>query len=147
MRERDFDEYFKIWTESLNIVEEFNIFLNNLHSSLQFTQEMTSTKWPFLDTLVVKKDIAVTTDTYYKHTDTHQYSNFKACHSPHKNARRIWIKDKQLIELREFLLTRAMYRKWHTAGYKVSMLQLRTNQRRIKQGQVILSIVIHNPYH
>ena len=40
---------------------------------------MTS-NWPFLDVLVILNEGKISTDIYFKPTDTHMYLNFKSCH-------------------------------------------------------------------
>lgn len=57
--------------------------MNNLDPNIKFTLEISDTKLPFLDVLVVKKNSKLFTDTYYKTTDTHQYLHFNSCHPHH----------------------------------------------------------------
>ena len=70
--------------------------LNNLHSDIKFTIELNENKLPFLDILITKYKAQLSTDIYYKETDTNQYLDFKSCHPshtkrsiPYKLARRI----------------------------------------------------------
>ena len=92
--------------------------LNQLHPSIKFTQETSRTSLPFLDITVNLKDGQVTTDIYYKNTDTHQYLNFKSCHPSHTKrnipyclARKICtviedksLREERLDELKNFLI-------------------------------------------
>ena len=87
--------------------------LNKLHPDIQFTMEYSSTSLPFLDVLIKKSGTIVSTDIFYKPTDSKQYLNFKSCHPKHTKtnipynlARRICtivsdeqIRDKKLREL------------------------------------------------
>lgn len=53
------------------------------HDSLQFTIEISEKELPFLDILVIKEGMKITTDLYYKKTDPHQYLIFDSCHPSH----------------------------------------------------------------
>lgn len=67
--------------------------------------------------LVLKNQSKISTDVYYKTTDTHQYLNFKSCHPthikrniPYNLSRRICAivseektKDRRLMELKMYL--------------------------------------------
>lgn len=48
-----FTDCFIFWVKSLHTLEKFNIPLNNLHPSLQITNEMSSVKLSFLDVVVI----------------------------------------------------------------------------------------------
>ncbi|XP_029656251.1 uncharacterized protein LOC115230173 isoform X1 [Octopus sinensis] len=125
---------------------------------------MSSTKLPFLDIMVTKKNTTITTDIYYKHTDTHQYLNFKLCHPPHTKrnipyclARRICTivedlktRNQHLMELKEFQLKQkyvSLIENGIQWALKIPIQQLKTPQRREKQKQIIPFIVTHNPCH
>ena len=53
---RYLDDCFLIWTKSVNTLDEFSALLNNLHPTLKFTREMSNTKLPFLDIMVIKSE-------------------------------------------------------------------------------------------
>lgn len=38
---------------------------------------------PYLDILVIKEGMKITTDLFYKKTDSHQYLIFDSCHPSH----------------------------------------------------------------
>ena len=79
--------------------------------------EYSDTSISFLDIKVVKNEINILTDIFYKTTDTHQYLNFKSCHPTHTKrnipynvTKRICTivkdedtKDQRLAELKNFL--------------------------------------------
>ena len=115
---RYLDDCFIFWTKSLSELHEFHDLLNNLHTSIKFTVDINETELPFLDILIIKENRNITTDLYYKKTDTHQYLVFNSCHPSHTKrnipfnmARRVCtiVADKQrrdvrLSELSSFLL-------------------------------------------
>ncbi len=75
-----------IWTYWLKKFGDFMTFfnmLNGLHPSITFTIEQSETEIPFLNILIRKNDNAVTTDIYYKKTDTKNYLPFKSYHPRH----------------------------------------------------------------
>ena len=61
----------------------FHNILNSLHSDIKFTIELNENKLPFLDILITKYITQLSTDIYYKETDTKQYLDFKSCHPSH----------------------------------------------------------------
>ena len=80
---RYLDDCFIFWTKSRNDLEDFHIILNSLHPSIRFTIETSKHELPFLDILIKLSNNKITTDIYYKKTDTHQYLNFHSCHPSH----------------------------------------------------------------
>jgi hypothetical protein len=96
----------------------FHQLLNDLNPNIKFTLESSDTKLPFLDVLVIKEGTTLSTDIYYKPTDTHQYLHFGSCHPhhtktaiPYNLARRLCTivsdkttRDIRLKELRNYLL-------------------------------------------
>ncbi|XP_062602971.1 uncharacterized protein LOC134264726 [Saccostrea cucullata] len=117
---RFLDDCFIIWHGDMEKLTQFHKILNGLNSNIQFTLEMNDEKLPFLDVLVEKKNIRITTDIYYKATDTHQYLHFGSCHPnhtksaiPYNLARRVCTivseentRDLRLEELKSFLVKR-----------------------------------------
>ncbi|XP_029653803.1 uncharacterized protein LOC115226989 [Octopus sinensis] len=77
---RYLDDCFIIRTKSQNTVKEFKFLLNNLHPSIQFTNEMSSTKLPFLDIMVIKKNTTITTYIYYKQIQINTWILNRAIH-------------------------------------------------------------------
>lgn len=94
-----------------------NNILNDLDPDIKFTLEKNSTEIPFLDVLVKKKNDKISTDIFYKSTDTHQYLHFGSSHPrhikraiPYNLARRICTivsdeetRNQRLNELKQFL--------------------------------------------
>ncbi|KAJ8318533.1 hypothetical protein KUTeg_003624 [Tegillarca granosa] len=80
---RYLDDCFIIWTKSSNALTNFERTLNNLHPAIKFTKEINSNNIPFLDILVIKNGTEINTDIFYKSTDTHQYLDFRSCHTAH----------------------------------------------------------------
>ena len=114
---RYLDDCFIFWTKSRADLSKFHTLLNSLHPSIQFTTEFSERELPFLDILIKISNNRITTDIFYKKTDTHQYLNFYSCHPSHikRNipycmARRICaivldeqLRDTRLEELSTFL--------------------------------------------
>lgn len=80
---RFLDDCFIYWTKSLDDLQNFHKILNSLHDSLQFTIEISEKELPYLDILVIKEGMKITTDLFYKKTDSHQYLIFDSCHPSH----------------------------------------------------------------
>ena len=57
--------------------------LNKLHPDLKFTIEYSEENLPFLDILLIKTNNHISTDIYFKETDSMQYLNFHSCHPKH----------------------------------------------------------------
>ncbi|MCG8076000.1 MAG: GIY-YIG nuclease family protein, partial [Candidatus Thiodiazotropha taylori] len=106
---RYLDDCFILWQmsrEDLNIMESI---LNSLHEDIIFKIQVNPVQLPFLDTLVIKNGTSISTDIYFKVTDSKQYLNFKSCHPKHTKtnvpfslARRICtiVSDKTLLNHR-----------------------------------------------
>ena len=56
--------------------------LNSLHNDIKFKMQISDTKQPFLDILIKKKGKLLSTDLYFKDTDSKQL-DFKSCHPKH----------------------------------------------------------------
>ena len=94
--------------------------LNSLNDNIQLTVETSCVKLPFLDVMVKKEDTRLTTDIYYKPTDSFQYLPYTSSHPRHtKNnipynlARRICMiienrekREQRLQELKYILLSK-----------------------------------------
>lgn len=61
---RYFDDIFMIWNENEDEHKEFVEYLNNLHPTIKFTSEQSSTSVAFLDFIVSIKDRKISTDLY-----------------------------------------------------------------------------------
>ena len=118
MLERFLDDVFLKWRMSLGDPKDFFDVLNNIEDKINFTME-SGKRIPFLDVLfILGDDGRLSTDIYYKPTDTHNYVQFGSFH-PHKTltnipftlARRVCIivsdddvRDFRYSELKEWLL-------------------------------------------
>ncbi|MCG8094140.1 MAG: hypothetical protein JAZ17_11035 [Candidatus Thiodiazotropha endolucinida] len=80
---RFLDDCFIIWTRSDDELTQFYQTLNNLHKDINFTIEKHKNKLPFLDVMIIKKNDTLSTDIFYKETDSKQYLNFTSCHPSH----------------------------------------------------------------
>ena len=79
---RFLDDWFIIWENDIDI-QDFHTCLNSLHPSIQFTMEISEMSIPFLDIMITLEDTEITTDLYYKPTNTHNYLDFLSCHPKH----------------------------------------------------------------
>ena len=83
MLERFLDDVFLKWRMSLGDPKEFFDVLNNIEEKIKFTME-TGKRISFLDVqFILKDDGHLSTDIYYKPTDTHNYVQWGSFH-PHK---------------------------------------------------------------
>jgi len=93
------------------------------------TKESDEQKLSFLGILIIKQGTNISSDIYFKPTDTNQYLNYRSWHPQHtKNsvpyfARRIWTivsdpitKEQRLSELENHLVTRNYQRKIKDSG-------------------------------
>ena len=114
---RYLDDCFLIWNRNESDFSDLNQILNDLDPDIKFTWQKSSVEIPFLDVLVRKKDDKISTDIFYKNTDTHQYLHFGSSHPrhikraiPYNLARRICTivseeetRNQRLDELKTFL--------------------------------------------
>lgn len=114
---RYLDDCFIIWNKGDLELHMLNNILNDLDPDIKFTLEKNSTEIPFLDVLVKKENDKISTDIFYKSTDTHQYLHFGSSHPrhikraiPYNLARRICTivsdeetRNQRLNELKQFL--------------------------------------------
>ena len=80
---RYMDDIFMIWTRSVQDLNTFTSFLNNIHPTVKFTCDYTFTSIPFLDVNVSLHNGEIVTDLYTKPTDKHQYLLHSSCHPIH----------------------------------------------------------------
>ena len=76
-----------MWDTSRDKIEEFLLKANSFHPTIKFTAEISETETIFLDTVVNKgdrflKESILDVRTYFKLTETFQYTNFHSCHPP-----------------------------------------------------------------
>ena len=75
------------WKRFIDKIEDFLLKANSFHPTIKFTAEISETETIFLDTVVYKgdrflKESILDVRTYFKPTDTFQYTNFHSCHPP-----------------------------------------------------------------
>ncbi|OOY72080.1 GIY-YIG nuclease family protein [Solemya velum gill symbiont] len=160
---RFLDDCFIFWKKSKEDLHLFHSILNSLHESIQFTMDTNDKELPFLDILVKLSGTKITTDIYYKNTDTHQYLNFNSCHPSHikRNipycmARRVCaivieeeIRNTRLHELKSFLMNQQYPRKLIEDGIRkakeLSVEQLRQTKTKNADSTTIPLVTTHNP--
>ena len=107
---RFIDDIFLIWTQGRESLDNFIQGLNEAHSSIKFTSEISDSKISFLDTWV-HKDIEnnrLYTSLYTKPTDANNFLHFDSAHPTHckrgipfgqfLRIRRICIEDRDFIK-------------------------------------------------
>ena len=80
---RFLDDIFIIWDTTDGDINIFYEILKSVDGDLSFTLDQSGSTVNFLDVQVNKTGTKVTTDVFYKDTDTHQYLNFRSCHPSH----------------------------------------------------------------
>jgi hypothetical protein len=80
---RCLDDCFIIWKETNLPLEAFCAFLNDLDPDINFTIEESQHKISFLNILITHHGDKLSTDIYYKPTDTYQYLHVASCHPRH----------------------------------------------------------------
>jgi len=80
---RFIDDIFMIWTSGLDNLKTFIESANNLHPSINFTYEYSTTNIAFLDTKIHISNNKIETEIYTKPTDSHQYLLPSSCHPRH----------------------------------------------------------------
>ena len=98
------EDIFFIWTRGKEKVSQFLNELNNFHSNLKFTYEISSCTVNFLNLNESLRNMAIHTDLYIKPTDGHQYLHYQSSHPLHiktsmpysqaLRVRRIWLLEK-----------------------------------------------------
>ena len=80
------DDTFVIWLHGHDKLENFHSHLNSLRKSIQFTIEREqNNQLPFLDVLVTKAGIHMTTSIHRITTHTDQYLHYESYHHASKN--------------------------------------------------------------
>ena len=84
---RFIDDIISMWDTNRDKIEEFLLKANNFHPTIKFTAEISETETIFLDTIAYKgdrflKESILDVRTYFKPTETFQYTNFHSCHPP-----------------------------------------------------------------
>jgi hypothetical protein len=161
---RYLDDCFIVWNEAQGDIKYFHTLLNNLHPSLNFTLESSETEIPFLDILVKLNNNQVTTDIYYKPTDTHQYLSYNSCHPrhtknniPYSQARRICTiiddpceKNEKLQQMYDFFIDRGYPPELIKNGITKAKAIPQSELRKVKETvveDIIPFVQRHNPRH
>ena len=84
---RFIDDIISMWDTNRDKIEEFLLKANSFHPTIKFTAEISETETIFLDTIAYKgdrflKESILDVRTYFKPTETFQYTNFHSCHPP-----------------------------------------------------------------
>ena len=82
MLRRYIDDYFDISTSTKNELEDFMQYVKDFHPSLSYTYDISNTIVNFLDISISKTQHGLTTDIFYKDTDTHSYVRYESVHPP-----------------------------------------------------------------
>ncbi|XP_078371353.1 uncharacterized protein LOC144655006 [Oculina patagonica] len=80
---RYIDDIFMIWTLGEDKLDDFIKYLNNIHHTIKFTSERSTTSIPFLDVDIHLNNGKIETDLYSKPTDKHQYLLNTSSHPYH----------------------------------------------------------------
>ena len=80
---RYIDDGFGIWTRSLQSLQEFARYANNIHRSIQIELHYSQEKIEFLDTWVKLENGRVYTDLYKRPSDKQLYLKKSSCHPYH----------------------------------------------------------------
>ena len=80
---RYIDGIFMIWTEGEETLNEFLMHCNNQNKHIQFEQTISKNLIPFLDVSIILENGKLTTNSYSKPTDKHQYLYSTSCHTKH----------------------------------------------------------------
>ena len=70
---RYIDDIFMVWTHGQEKLDDFIKYLNNIHPTIKFTSERSTTSIPFLDVNIQLSNGKIETDLFCKPTDKHQY--------------------------------------------------------------------------
>ena len=80
---RFIDDCFLIWNNNYNF-KTFLDMANSLDISISFTVGTGKHQLPFLDIMVIKnRDNSISTDIFYKSTNSHRYLDFRSCQRHH----------------------------------------------------------------
>ena len=76
------DDYVGISTSTKKELEDFMQYVNDFHPSLSYTYDISYTSVKFLDISISMIQHGLTTDIFYKDTDTHSYFRYESAHPP-----------------------------------------------------------------
>ena len=82
MLRRYIDDYIGISTSTKNELDDFMEYVNDFYPSLSYTYDISDTSVNFLDISISMTQHGLTTDIFYKDTDTHSYLRYESAHPP-----------------------------------------------------------------
>ena len=160
---RFLDDCYINWPYGGDKLEQLQHILNSLDSNIQLTAETSCKELPFLDVMIRKEKTCLTTDIYYKPTDSFQYLPYTSSHPRHtKNnipynlARRICmiIKDhdkrkQRLLDLKQILLDKNYPAEIINIGIEKAFSQtpeeLRGVREQTKENNLLCLVTTYNP--
>ena len=80
---RYIDDIFMVWSHGQEKFDDFIKYLNNIHPTIKFTSERSTTSIPFLDVNIQLNNGKIETDLFCKPTDKHQYLLHSLSHPYH----------------------------------------------------------------
>ena len=80
---RYIDDIFIIWSHGLDVLHNFINSINNQHSNIIFTSNISTTSVNFLDVTIDLHGGHISTKTYTKSTDTHAFLSYNSFHPRH----------------------------------------------------------------
>ena len=80
---RYLDDIFLIWNKNRGDPNCFKEWLSSTDARLSFTLDQCGSSVSFLDVKVSIKELKISTDIFYKPTDTKKYLDYKSCHPRH----------------------------------------------------------------
>ena len=72
-----------VWAHGEEKLDNFITYLNNIHPTIKFTSERSTSSIPFLDVNVLLENGKIETDLFCKPTDKHQYLLHSSSHPYH----------------------------------------------------------------
>jgi hypothetical protein len=81
---RYIDDILIIWCNNQESLDQFTEYVNQYHPTIKFTKEQSMDEIPFLDLYVQIRNNHITTRTYHKPTDAHNYLHYSSNHPNHQ---------------------------------------------------------------
>ena len=160
---RFLDDCYINWPYGEDKLKEPHDILNSLDSCIQLTAETNCRELPFLDVMIRKDNPHLTTDIYYKPTDSFQYLPYTSSHPRHtKNnipynlARRICmiidnqeIRKRRLHDLKQILLTKQYPAEIINFAINKALTQTPEELRRVREqpneNNLLCLVTTYNP--
>ena len=160
---RFLDDCYINWPYGEDKLKELHDILNSLDGGIQLTAETSCKELPFLDVMIRKDNTHLTTDIYYKPTDSFQYLPYTSSHPRHtKNnipynlARRICmivedqgIRKRRLQDLKQILLRKQYPAEIIDYGVNKALTQTTEELRRVREqateNNLLCLVTTYNP--